>query len=142
MLALSSSAGGGDESDAPSVEELREAFAAAGLVVEFEVQVLALTASVDGGMLIGFFIGVPFGEFSKLMTDDAYVAVKRLLQRIRHRGAVDYVLYARHEGIDAQVDPDLPPEAFLKLQGQLPSAPSGRIIYNRVEKRWKDSGES
>jgi len=126
----------------PSVEDVHAAFVAAGLSVSVEECPLALTASADGGMLIGIFIGVAFTEFAKLMIDDTYVGIKNLLRRFVRRGAVDYSVLIRHEGIDALIDSDLPPEAFLKLQGTLPSAPSGRIIYNREAHCWQDSEQA
>jgi hypothetical protein len=127
---------------APSVEDVQAAFAAAGLVVPVEERTLALTASADGGMLIGIFIGVPLPEFARLIVDDAYVGIKNLLRGFDRHGAVDYVVYASHEGVDALIDFDLPPEAFMKLQGTLPNAPSGLLIYNRNAGRWQDSEES
>ena len=79
---------------APSVEDVQAAFAAAGLVVPVEERTLALTASADGGMLIGIFIGVPLPEFARLIVDDAYVGIKNLLRGFDRHGAVDYVVYA------------------------------------------------
>jgi len=131
-----------DAIDPPSAEDVQAAFAAAGLAVSVEERTLALTASADGGMLIGIFIGVPIPEFAKLIVDDAYVGLKNLLRRFVSRGAVHYAVYVSHEGVDARIDSDLPPEAFSKLQGTLPSAPSGRIIYNRNAHRWQDSEHS
>lgn len=125
----------------PSAEDLQAAFAAAGLAVSVEERTLAITASADGGVLIGIFIGVPLSEFARLIVDDAYVGIKNLLQRFHRRGEVDYVVYAGHEGIHALIEFDLPPEAFMKLQGTLPNAPSNRIVYNRNTRRWQDSGE-
>jgi hypothetical protein len=121
---------------------VQAAFAAAGLSVSVEERGLSLTASADGGMLIGIFVGVPLPEFARLIVDDAYAGIKNLLQRFYRRDGVHYVIYAGQEGIDARIDLDLPPEAFLTLQGTLPSAPSGRIIYNRDARRWQDSEES
>jgi hypothetical protein len=126
----------------PSEEDVKAVFAKAGLTVTVEERGLSLTASADGGMLIGIFIGVAFTEFAKLMVDDTYVGLKNLLGRFVRRGVVDYAVYVSHEGVDARIDSDLPPEAFLKLQGILPTAPSGRIIYNRNADRWQDSEES
>ncbi len=128
-----------DALGAPSVEDVQTAFAAAGLAVAVEERTLALTASADGGMLIGIFMGVPLPEFSKLMVDDTYAGIKKLLRRFHRSDDVDYVVYVSQEGVDARIDSDLPPEAFLKLQGVLPSAPSGRIIYNRNTRIWQDS---
>lgn len=132
----------GDELDAPSSDDVRDAFAQAGLSVTVEERILALTASVDGGVLFGIIIGIPFGELAKLMTDDAYASVRRVLRRFHRRDATDYAVYVHNEDIDALIEPDLPPEAFLKLQGQLPMAPSGRIVYNRIERRWQDANKS
>lgn len=131
-----------DAQGAPSVKDMQAAFASAGLAVSVEERTLALTASADGGMLIGIFIGASFVEFAKLMVDDVHAELKQLLQRFHRRGAVDYDVYVSHEGVDARVDSDLPPEAFLKLQGVLPRAPSGRIIFNRHTHRWQDSEQS
>jgi len=128
-----------DMTEAPSAEEVRSSFAAAGLDVAVEERTLALTASVDGGMLLGVFIGVSFSEFAKLMVDDTYAELKQLLHRFHRRDTVDYVVYVSQEGVDARIDPDLPPAAFLKLQGKLPTAPSGRIVYNREAGCWQDS---
>ncbi|HVB51834.1 MAG TPA: hypothetical protein VND89_08885 [Acidimicrobiales bacterium] len=125
--------------DAPSVEDVKAAFAEEDLTVTVEERTLALTASADGGMLIGIFIGITFNEFARLMVDDAYAGIKNLLRRFVRRGADDYSVFVRHEGIDALINADLPLEAFLKLQGKLPSAPSGRIVYNRDARRWQDS---
>lgn len=125
--------------DVPSLEDVKAAFVAAGSDVSVEERTLSLTASADGGMLIGIFIGITFNEFARLMVDDAYVGIKNLLRRFVRRGAVDYSVFVHHEGIDALIESDLPPNAFLKLQGKLPSAPSGRIIYNRNAGRWQDS---
>lgn len=124
--------------DVPSVQDVRAAFAEAGLNVTVETRTLALVASADGGMLIGIFIGVPLPEFTRLIVDDAYAAIKNLLRRFIRHGAVDYAVYVGDGGIDALIESDLPPEAFMKLQGTLPSAPSGRIIYNREARRWQD----
>jgi hypothetical protein len=51
--------------EAPSAGEVRSSFAAAGLDVAVEERTLALTASADGGMLLGVFIGVSFSEFAE-----------------------------------------------------------------------------
>lgn len=126
----------------PSVEDVQAAFVAAGLSVSVDERTLALTASADGGMLIGIFIGITFNEFARLMVDDVYVGLKNLLGRFVRRGAVDYAVYVSHEGVDARIDSDLPPEAFLKLQGVLPVAPSGRINYNHESHCWQDSEHS
>lgn len=128
--------------EVPSPEDVQQVFAQAGLSVIVEERGLSLTASADGGMLIGIFVGVPLPEFARLITDDAYAGIKNLLQRFYRRGAVHYVIYAGQEGIDARIDLDLPPEAFLKLQGKLPGAPSGRIIYNRESRCWQDSDQA
>jgi hypothetical protein len=126
----------------PSIEDVQAAFEEAGLSVSVEARPLALTASADGGMLIGIFIGVSIPEFARLIVDDAYVGLKNLLGRFVRRGAVHYAVYVSHESVDARIDSDLPPEAFLKLQDTLPRAPSGRIVYNRDSGRWQDSEES
>ncbi len=112
---------GSSDKGVPNVEQVRAILAEAGLTASVEERTLALTASADGGMLIGIFIGVPLPEFAKLVVDDAYLGVKNLLSRFRQRGGVHYVVYAGEEGVDARIDSDLPPEAFLKLQGSLPS---------------------
>lgn len=93
-------------------------------------------------MLIGIFIGAPLPEFARLIVDDAYFGLKKLLRRFDRHGSVDYDVYVSHDGVDAQIDSDLPPEAFLKLQEILPSVPSSRIIYDRDAHRWRDSGQS
>jgi hypothetical protein len=129
-----------EELGVPSIEDVQAAFATAGLRVTVEERTLALTASADGGILIGIFIGAPLPEFARLFTDDTYAALKRLLRRYRRHDAVEYALYVSDGSVDAQIDADLPPEAFLKLQGILPISPSGRIIYNRAKRRWEDSG--
>lgn len=128
-----------DAPGAPPVEDVQAALTSAGLTVSVEERTLALTASAAGGTLIGIFIGAPLPEFARLMVDDAYVGLKQLLQRYHRRGTVDYVVYVSQDGVDARIDTDLPPEAFLKLQGTLPGAPSGRIVYNRVARCWQDS---
>lgn len=122
----------------PSIEDVQVAFAEAGLDVTVDTRTLSLTASADGGMLIGIFIGVPLPEFTRLVVDDAYVAIKNLFRHFVRHGSVDYAVYVGNDGVDALIEPDLPPEAFMKLQGTLPSAPSGRIIYNREARRWQD----
>lgn len=123
----------------PSLEDVRSALGDAGLEVEVEERMLALTASVDGGMLLGIFLTVQFSEFAKLMADDAYLGIKKLLRRFHRSGKTDYVVYATEGDVDARIDPDLPPEAYLRLQGRLPIAPSGRIVYNREVGQWQDS---
>jgi hypothetical protein len=128
-----------DDSEAPTSEEVQTAFAAAGLSVSVEERGLSLTVSADGEMLIGIFVGVQLPEFARLMVDDAYVGIKSVLQRFRRRGAVRYIIYAGESGVDARIDLDLPPEAYMKLQSKLPNAPSGRIIFNREVGRWQDS---
>ena len=69
--------------------------------------------------------------------DDAYAVIKDLLRRFIRHGEVDYAVYVGDDGVNALIETDLPPEAFMKLQGILPIAPSGRIIYNREAHRWQ-----
>lgn len=126
----------------PSTYEMFSAFAAVGLRVTVEEQMLALTASVDGGILMGIFIGTPLAEFAKLLGDDAHTGLRRLIQRFDHSGVVQHAVFVRDHGVDALIEPELPPEAFLKLQGPLPQAPSGRIVYNRTKRQWQDASDS
>jgi hypothetical protein len=129
----------------PSLDEVRTAFAAVGLPVEVDERMLALTASVDGGMLLGVYVivGAGLARFGELVADDAHEGLKTLLRRFHRRGSTDYVVCATAnsiDGISARIDPDLPAEAYMKLQGKLPPAPSGELVYNRELRQWEDSG--
>jgi hypothetical protein len=116
-----------------------------GLDLTVDEEVLALTASFDGGMLVGIFltsVSPAFGEAVKLFTDDAYAHIKEWLTNLKKQeGPTHFDVFAREKTIDARIENDLPPKAFLRLQGKLPPAPSGRIVYNRKIGQWEDSGE-
>lgn len=124
--------------DVPSVEEIRLVLTEAGASVEVEEQLLALTASRDGSILFGLLIGLGVPEFAKLMVDDSYANLKVVLRRYMSRGNTYRTIEVGGPGLSARIDPSLPAEAFLKLQGRLPDAPSGLIIWDERRIEWVD----
>lgn len=133
------------EGTAPSLSSVSSAFAEAGLIVEVAERPLALTASAEGGIAIGIyiFVGAGLAEFARVMVDDTHEGLRALLRRFRDRGSTHYTLFVARsdETVNARLDADLPPQAYLKLQGPIPPAPSGLIVYDRTIGKWRDSEE-
>lgn len=121
----------------PLIERLRSAFSLWGV----DVEVQEAPPARRGGIVL---VASKLGELGRVLVDDADTTVKKLLGRIHddQPGSIPVLARGRDRALDAAIDPDLPAKAFLRLQGRLPAAPSGRIVYNRQLGQWQDSLEA
>lgn len=126
----------------PLVQATAAAFAEMGIEVSISEELIALTASADGGALYAILLAGPRGflvQFAKLFATDTYATAKNLVRRLRESRSGD--LRVSDGSVYALIEPDLPDDAILQLAEPLPPAPSGELHYDRATGAWTDSAE-
>lgn len=134
-------------------ESVQAAFESADVPAQVSDQPYAITASGEIPVVAPFVVLATTAASAFLMAfagragQDGYDALKHLVGRLRAArvkddGRIELIIRG-DEGPDIIIGPDLPDGALARLLTEpLPPAPSGELVYDVADGRWRDSKEN